>query len=56
MSTIAAGRANTLQERIVKAILRAKEHDTLASGGVEYIFGDLLKDPVIKQLVENATD
>ena len=42
-----AGRANYLQERIVRAIQRAKIAG-VNNLDLKYIFGDLIKDHVIK--------
>lgn len=41
------GRIDYLQTEIIEAIKRACANDTLSKGGVEEIFGDLLKDPAI---------
>ena len=41
------GRIEYLQREIVEAIKRARANDTLSKGGVEDIFGDLIKDPTI---------
>lgn len=50
--SISAGRVITLQEKIVKAIVRAEK--ILNTNLVEDIFRDLLKDPTIKQQVHDS--
>ena len=42
------GRVEYLQREIAEAIKRAYNNDTLSKGGVEEIFGNLLKDPAIQ--------
>ena len=50
--SISAGRASALQDKIVKAILKAGK--ILSADLVENIFYDLLKDPTIKQQVHDS--
>lgn len=49
------GRVEYLQREIAEAIKRAYDNDTLSKGGVEEIFGNLLRDPAIKSL-QNEKD
>lgn len=51
---IGRARLNYLQTEIVRAIRRAYNNDTLSKGGVEEIFGDLLKDVTIKFRLETS--
>ncbi len=46
------GRVMFLQKGIIEAIRRAQNNDTLSKGGVEDIFGNLLKDVTIKSKLE----
>lgn len=47
MSEIAKGRAEFLQDGIVRAIKKAKNIDTLSDGAVKEIFSELLDDATI---------
>ena len=56
MSNIAKGRVEYLQREIAEAIKRAYDIDTLSKGGVENIFGNLLRDPAIEMKLKRIQD
>lgn len=51
MTNIASGRAVSLQDKIVKSIIRAHDIDTLSEGGIKHIFRELLDDASIVDMV-----
>lgn len=56
MSTICAGRVEFLEKEIVKAIRVAKAVDWLTDDSLGHIFDKLLKDPMIKQKLDESPD